>query len=366
MKRWTLLVVVALLVLSLACSFGQKSSTPEPAGGGGSAPATEAPQGGSGGGEATVAPSAGGDTEDGDEAALPTYTGDELEGLNSYRSTITFHAETDNGTVVEDGSITIEETRDPQAYHMVMSGMGNDPQDQVEMIAIGQDQWIKFGDEWMYAQAGEDETSEFGDVLFSPEEIFSDMAGNDYDYLGKETVNGVKTKHYRFQITADAAAAFAEMGSVEADTVDVWVANEHGLPEIPIKIVIVVKGEVGDNGEHGTATITMELSDVNANFTIEPPADAGANAFAGLPEYPNATDVSIFGSMFSFHTTDDVETVQAFYEKALTDAGWTKGEISEMEGMVMEDWTKDDQTLSLMITADEENGGSSVMLMTGE
>ncbi len=363
MKRWTLFIVIALLLLSLACSFGG-ASTPVPDNGGG----TQATQESSTNGGATAEPPSpsSGNAEDngGEEGGMPDISAEELKGLDSYRLSITFNATSDSGEVTEQGEILMEETRDPRAYRMVIKDLGNEGEE-MEVIVIGQDQWMRMGDSWIHSQIAPEDVDEFGNgLVLSPDDLLSEISTGDYEYVGKEKVNGVKTKHYRHEMSADEAAGIGDMASIESGVVDVWVADEHGIPEIPIKILITVKGEI-ENGVPGTATVDMEITDINANITIEPPADAGDGSIAGLPDYPNAQNLASFGDMISFQTDDDVETVQSFYEEALSQAGWSKGDSSVMEGLVMEDWTKDGQTLSLMITA-EESGGCSVLLTIGE
>ncbi len=360
MKRWTLLIVVALLVLSLACSFGKSEPTS-------STPATseatmESPaSGGNGSSQATTEPADGNGGETDDETP---FTEADLEGLDSYRSMMTYRTETEDGTVKDEGSIYIEETREPQAYHMVITDKGEDG-GTMEIIIVGQDQWINLDGEWMYSQASPDEMDDFGmGMIFTPDEIFSGAANGDYDYVGKEKINGIRTKHYRFDLDPAQAADFGDVTDMTEGQADVWVADEPNLPHFPVKLVIVTKGEIED-GVQGTATIEMEITDVNAPITIEPPADAAAGLPGDLPEYPNATDVAILGDMYSFQTGDDVATVQSFYEEALNNAGWTKSETTEMEGMVMQTWTKDNESIMLMISAADE-GGSSVIITAGE
>ena len=361
MKRWTLLIVIALLALSLACSFGKSkpvaNPTPE-------ATMENPASGGNGGSQATAEPSNGGQSEEnGGEETMPDFSTADLGGLNSYRATLTYRTEYEDGTI-EEGSIFVEETRDPQAYHMIITDNSEDG-GTMEMISIGQDQWINIDGEWMYSQVPPEEIEPFGGALIlDPEEIFTEVSKEDYEYVGKEKINGIQTKHYHFELDPADAAEMGDMSEAEEGTADIWIANESDLPEFPVKMLIVTKGKM-DDGTIATTTIEMEITDVNAPIKIEPPADAAAGLPGDLPEYPNATDVAMLGDIYSFHTDDDVATVQSFYEEALNDAGWEKTESTEMEGMVMQTWTKGDESIMVMISADEE-GGSSVILSKGE
>ncbi len=359
MKRLTLLIIAALLVLSLACSFG-KSTSPATPEGSSAAEATTGSEASGDNAEATAeSPETAEEEGPGDMEELPTLSSKDLEGLDSYRLTLSYRSEMEDGTT-EEGSIFIEETRDPQAYRMVIG----DQEESMEIIVIGKDQWMNLGGEWMYSQVSEEEMEPFGSgMIFDPDEFFSELTGEDYEYVGKEKINGIQTKHYHIHL--DQYADFGDLADVQKGEADIWVAAEHGLPEFPVKLVITVEGE-NEDGTMTTDTIQMEVTDINTPIKIEPPADAAAGLPGALPEYPNATDIAILGDMYSFHTDDDVATVQAFYEEALDDAGWTKSETTEMEGMVMQTWTKDNESIMLMISADEEQGGSSVIITAGE
>jgi hypothetical protein len=81
---------------------------------------------------------------------------------------------------------------------------------------------------------------------------------------------------------------------------------------------------------------------------------------------PDASNVMMMGAMSIFTCAGTVADTTTFYTDMLENAGWVAGDVTNLEEMMMGTWTKDGKTLSVTITADDESGGSSVMLSLGE
>lgn len=363
MRRWMWLLIGALLVVSLACSFLPFGKDDDDDAGVPGVVATvgavieeggvEKPE--SGGGD--EGPS---DDDDGDDGEVLSVDADALEQLESYRAVLTYHIESSDGTVEE---LRIEEsaTRDPAAEHYVMSSEDGD----VEMIQIGKDSWIRFGEDWMMSTSDEDVG--FGDMLSSGDDWISDVEDSDYEYLGRENINGIDTRHYRVEYDEGLLGGLLgeeeDMSDVESGTADVWIADERDLPKFAVKYEIVMTGTDEDNNDV-SLTMQQEIFDVNEPFTIEPPEGVGGMP-ADLPEYPGATDMMSMGTMTMFTVTDDVETVNAFYVNALESGGWTEDEDSMVSAEVASStWQKDGQTLSLLVSSGDD--GTSVMISIEE
>lgn len=349
MKRWMLLLVAALLVFSLACSvLGGGEETAEPGTSGEVGEGTPISQ-------ETEEPVA----DDDDDAAPPVMDENALEGLDSYRSTSHVLMEADDGTVEE---ITIEQDaiRDPFAQRMVMRSEGEEGPASIEVIQIGDTQWMNFGEgDWMQTQVDETE-SLLDDGLFSVDEFTSSAEDQDYEYLGKEQVNGVRTRHYRLNLDTLEMSALTGGSDVNEVSAEIWVAAESDLPEFTVRFVMEFQGEM-EEGKPGTMTFTQEVYDINVEFTIEPPEGASETGLPDdVPMYPDATEVTSFAGFVNFHTADDVDTVTAFYDDELQSAGWAKGG-SEF----FPTWEKDERTLQLTITAGDD-GGCDVMITFAE
>jgi len=352
MKRKLLLLVGILLILSLACSAlsfgGSDGPAEDPA-----ADVTtklEAEDD-----EAVQDELPAGDTEDVDDVddvedtddldEELTYDSDGLEQLDSYRATISYVMKKGDGTE-ESFSLEQAATRDPAAQHLTMSSADGD----VEYIQIEDQMWIRFGEEWMQGSADTADMDDgFGSMLSSSDDWISDVDEGDYEYLGKETVNGIKTKHYRVEYSEGWMGLLDEAdadGDIDSGVADVWIANESDLPEFIVRYRVELEGML--DGEEGSVTLAQDVTEINEDVTIEAPEGVAMGGLPeGVPVYPGATDVTSFGGMNTFTVPDDVETVSEFYTDALEDAGWEKGDDGfEMENMVSSTWSKDGEDIT--------------------
>jgi len=283
-----------------------------------------------------------------DEAADPGIDIDAVEGLDSYRTR--FSA----GWVPEEGeaeNITLEEahTRNPRAQRLVMGGMMEG--ESVEIVQIEDQSWMCSGGSCTQMQADpEDLAASFSDeALFDPDEMVSDA---DMKFVGRETVNGVRTRHYELDMTGMGAAYMAQ-GDVLDPKGEVWVADEPDLPRVTVRLALSWT-EVRD-GLTGEAGFTYEAYDINEPFTIEPPEAAGDSGLPDdVPAYPNAQETFSMEGMTSFETEDAVADVAEFYRDGLGAAGWTLESDDELGVMVQQEWTKEGRVLSLMVYENDD------------
>ncbi|HQE93194.1 MAG TPA: hypothetical protein PLH19_09705 [Anaerolineae bacterium] len=366
MKHRRMIVWIAmLLLLSLGCSLFGSKATEEPTAV--AQPTTEqqegkeTPEEQKATPEATAVPTA---ESAGEDEGFSVDT-DALEDLDSYRMQMTLSFTAEDGTV-EETSIEEEATRDPFAQHYTITSAGQS----LEFIRVGDTQWMNAGEDWMQTPVSEDEsTGEFGQFL-QLDQMFSDVDKDSYQYLGKETINGMNTRHYRLKEDAWNTAwdlTGEEEGTIEEGTMELWVVNENNLPQFAARLEIHAKGTFSEDRK-GELLITEEILDINAPITIEPPAEAeGMGLPEGLELCPDSSGLTVMGAMSFFTCPSTVEDTAKFYMEALENAGWeVDGEVSTDGGMVMGNWKKGEEALSLTISADEESGGSSVMITLGE
>ncbi|HOT91719.1 MAG TPA: hypothetical protein PLJ78_06915 [Anaerolineae bacterium] len=371
MRRQWVVWITVLFVLSLGCSLFSGKTTPTPAptaqptavqedkpqedkpqeDKGESPTATQAPA-------ATSAPAT---AEPEDEGTL-NIDPEALKDLNSYRMKMVWNFTAEDGTV-EEFNIEEEAIRDPLAQHYTM----NSAEGSMEFVLIGDTQWSRFGDEWMQTTAGEGESlGQFGQSLVQPDEMLSGANKDAFKYVGKETVKGLNTRHYQLKDNSWDAAWGFNVTDVEDARMDIWIVDEKNLPQVMTRFEMTVKGTFEDERK-GTLALTWEIFDFNVPFTIEPPAGAANIGLpAGLELCPNAADVTVMGKISMFTCPASVKDTATFYTEALDKAGWTAGDVTDMEGLLMGSWTKGDETLNLTITANEEKGGSNVMISIGE
>jgi len=357
-KRWLWLLVAAALAVSISCSLVSgaltptEGSTPVP---GEAAPVVEVED------EVEI------EVEDDD----PPPTLDDtklridpggLSRLDSYRAVLSWRMEGDDGTV-ESFSMEQEATRNPRAERSVVVSDG----ESFEMIQIEDQMWMGFGDEWVQSGAG-DEMDEFGSFLTTSDDWVSDLEEGDYEYLGQETVNGHRARHYRTERAGDFVMLFGDDAEtdddVESAVAEIWIADEAGLPEFMVRFVMEMTGTF--DGVPGTITMHQDVMDVNQPMMIEAP-EGGLEG--GLPDdlslYPGAADVTSFGGMtiYSVAGAVTVEDVHSFYEDALVAAGWEPSDESmAFEGVMMSTWQLGGEELTLTITSGDD-GGVDVMII---
>lgn len=287
---------------------------------------------------------------------------DAFASLQSYRTRAVWRTEKADGTV-EEMTIEAAATRNPAAQRLLIVS----EEGETELIQIEDQVWLRFGDEWIQTSSSEAEDVEDQFSSFLSEDWITDLneEANSVEFVGTETVNGLKTRHYRTEVKSAIAQllqAGNEEATFESGTADVWLADENSLPRFVVRSVVTLKAKTNEGTE--TVSWTQDVYDVNADIAIEPPESGPAGGLPeGVPLYPGATEVTTFGTMSTFVAPDDMETVVKFYEDALTDAGWVESAGGmHTEEMVSTAWSKDGQSLTLMVMPNED-GGTSVTLM---
>jgi len=339
-KRYIWAIGALLLLASLACSLGGIGGTTEPPAEG----TTEETA------EATEAPTEPPTTEEEE----PEVSADALTNLDSYRARITWQWTPEGGEpqvfVVEQ-----EETRDPPARRYVIS----QDEEAVEWVQIGDTAWTCFDGTCIQTQEDPEQLAdEFGVGLdVDPASYFEENK----EYVGKETINGISTRHYVLHLSPLEAMAFSE-GEVSDVKSEVWVSDEAGLPNFVVRFVLEWTGT--QDGEQGEGQYIYEVYDVNQPITIEPPEGAPSGLPEDIPAYPDAQDMAFMAGMITFSTPDEMSVVVEFYKDQMPAEGWTLTEENDLGTMVMQSWSKDSRTVSLMISSGDE--GTSVMITLEE
>ena len=370
MNKRIWLSITLLVLASLACSlFGQAEKAIEAGKEAATRVSEVATVVGEEGGVATLVPESSGEETEGeetggeegetegteaDEPAGPDIDEDALSGLESYR--VRFRAE----WKPEEGEpevMTFEEshTKDPAARRLTLEGMAGG--ESVEIVQIEDQTWMCTGGTCNQMQGDPEElASGFSDsAMFEPSDITDEENAK---FVGRETMNGVQTRHYTLDLTA-MEAAFLAQGDVSDVQGEAWIADEPDLPQYAARFQMSWTEE--RSGVEGQASFVYETYDVNAPFTIEPPEGA---AESGLPEdvppYPNGEQTFSMAGMASCESPDPVGDVADFYRDALAGEGWTLESDDVMEEMAQQVWNKGDRTLTLVVSS--EDGGSSVMI----
>jgi hypothetical protein len=362
MRRKLLALIAVLLVLTMACSFLKPKTGSET----GQPPSVGEDEGEQDEGRAkppSEDDTGGGDEGGGEDEGVSLESG-ALDQLDYYRSTLVMHYEKGDEPV-EETVIETAHIREPRAESLSMKT--ND--EGFDMIQIGDKMWLLFGDQWMQtsAEEGTAMAEGFSEFLIDPDQI-DDLQNSEYKMVGRENMNGIRTRHYQTKYTAPWMLAFtARSDEVDWDegTVNFWVSDERDLPEFIVKAEYDLTGKVDDLDAR--FTITQNITDINEPFTIEPPSD---EEVGGLPDdvplYPGAEEVTSMGGMTVFTSSDTVEDVADYYKDALESAGWENTEEMTIATMHTSSWEKDGQTLQLTISPGDNDEGASVMILTGE
>jgi hypothetical protein len=289
----------------------------------------------------------------GEDTSSPELDPDALSGLDSYRVRMTSQWTPPEGP----GEVmTIEQahTREPAAQRFVID-MGDDVR--TELVQIEDQAWYCSGGGCSQIQADpEDLASSFGDaMILDPADVTQDANAR---FVGRESLNGVQTRHYVLDVTDMQAAALAR-GEVANMKSDVWIADEPTLPSYTARFEMSWDETRG--GDAGKSEFSYDVYDVNSAFAIEPPEGAESSSLPeDVPLYPDREDVFTVEGMITFTSPDDVVTVADFYRDALPGQGWTSETDEEMGDMVSQEWQKEERRLALMVAPEDE--GSSVMI----
>lgn len=363
MKRTSLFILLTMLLgLSLACNFlsgGNQSPPPAPTAVSGSngeatapAPATntETPP-------TTPAPETNTETPPTAPPAENNGTSGEFQDVAAltvnYRLRIHV-AWQPEGQDAEVTDMLIERTIDPDAEHFLITS----PDGDFDTYRIGT-QYTMCSADGCFSMSD----SEASPMFESTDTTLPFISNPDADMkkIGTEKINGIKTTHYQIKFSA---AAIAELASGDVSNIqsEAWVAeNYQGFPSFVMRWT-ATWDEVRD-GVSGKSTVNYEVSDLGADFTIAPPDNSTTgNVPDDVPIYSNAQQSLSMGGMMVYTTTDDVQTVTDFYAQELPNQGWTLDSDGSMTGMTMQTWTKGDRSLQLLITLDESNNTTSIML----
>lgn len=397
MKRSLVILIAVLLAASLACNAfgGKKTETPSETQAPSEAATPEKPVSGESGQVAatTQEEQAAGTTEEEQQsettAEEQTSAGEEpessevgLEAINSYRSHKTWQVEYPDGSIEQ--VITDDEaTRDPNAYHSTIQVNKPDSNETWETIRVGDTMWTRINDEWMQNQIDSVNFEDNQTILYFMDysEYIKSGAFSDE---GKDTVNGIKTRKYRATSFDQGDFALAwiyaiqssysmvgNITGVENVSDEYWIADEEDLPAFIVRHVQEGKG-TDEGGQTLTFTDIFEVYDLNESITIEAPESlAGGWPPDDVPECDGGTVLSSVGmengGMMSVSCPGGFDDVAAFYQQALGTAGWTQAETNKpTDTMLVDTWTKDDRSMSLMVSLDTENVCSVTIIIENQ
>jgi hypothetical protein len=260
---------------------------------------------------------------------------------------------------------------------MVMSGFNQleeEAPDSMAIYAVDENMYMDLGGEWITSPRDPSELDSMSTIFQSPEDLADEL--EDYDRIGKETVNGIETIHYKYKGVSLFDDFFSDADLDIQDSVstlggDIWVAEDGGWV---VKMSYEMTGEdIPDDGS-GQGPIDLanlawvfEIYEIDTLDSIELPDNAPAAGDVGVPgfepgEFPIPDDTTVqggFGGIFMLESALSEEEVNAFYDDALVKLGWNK------EDGFMPTWSRDGTSFTLMVTPSDA-GGTSIMIMSEE
>ncbi len=285
-----------------------------------------------------------------------------LEGLTSYKSTFNMSFEgTENGQPKSSTFQSVEEyVKNPPAKRTTVTGLGAmagsatatpDENNTMQMIQVNGKDYIVMGTTCL--QQTSTNAVQATDT-FKPSNIIGDIRGA--QYVGDETVNGVPAKHYKTDVSSFTALGY---GSAQGDA---WVAQTG---DFVVKYTFQATGKdklLGNPNSEGTIKWTYELDNINQPLDIQPPANCGGAA-GDIPAMADAENQSSMGGISTYSSPSQLADVVAFYDKEMPANGWTEKEGGmSAAGISQKAYTKDNRTVTIMITTDQSSGKTTVLI----
>ncbi len=115
--------------------------------------------------------------------------------------------------------------------------------------------------------------------------------------------------------------------------------------------------------EEGNIIMTFDISEVNQPITIEPPAEAEAQAGGrdDIPMLPDAEVDFASGEFISYQTASSVADAADFYQDEMPKIGWTADEGNTVfDENALLHYTKGSESADVIIGSDEN--GTTVLI----
>ena len=188
-----------------------------------------------------------------------------LEALDSYRFITTFLFTGEEDGDVESGSIELTGAiMDSDHKHYIWRDL--EEGEQFEIIQLENQAWVYDEDGWEEVPSLVADAMSQAVLIFAPSIAWGGVFGGldtQSSYVGLEIVDGVSAHHYTS--TVQQWGGYWQ-GEVLDATGDVWIA-EAGYP---VRYDFTATG-IDEDGDRGSISWTMELTDVGEDIIIVPP-----------------------------------------------------------------------------------------------
>jgi hypothetical protein len=298
----------------------------------------------------------------------PTSASSGLSELKSYRSNLTVDFTGKRNGEVARGHIEAltEITRQPPARHDYFRIDGQIPQ---AKIPTGVSEFFQIGDQVYLKKAGDTLWSQFAAQNVSPAQVgffelerLITLPATVSTPPITETLNGLSTQHYRFSETdlTDPHVVFEQTQG------EVWIATPGRYVvqyALSTTLRVIIPPPQAHLLDHGQLTLRYALTDVDADFTVTPPANIPTNnTLSNLPHLPDAEIVSVFPSLVEYTSATSPISATQFYQDELAGLEWTEDTVAIFNEKSRLTFSKERQTLTIIITSVDDRQKIKVVL----
>ncbi|MBN1217396.1 MAG: hypothetical protein JXM69_00590 [Anaerolineae bacterium] len=292
-----------------------------------------------------------------------------LDELNSYRTQITVEVagQRNGDDVVGHLEAATEVTHRPTALHQILRIDGHLPQTR---IPGGISEFYRLDDQVYLKKAGDTLWSQFT----APDPSPGQFGFFELEHLGAlplavftppltETLNGFDVRHFHFTETDLNHPNFI-FNQAQGE---VWLADPGDLVVqyiISTTLRVTVPDPTAHLFEQGQLILHYTLTDVNADFTISPPADAvpTTNILSNLPRLPDATIISAFPNLVEYVSATSAISATQFYQQELAAREWNAEDVTLFQEKAHLTYTKEGQRLTLIITPTDDAQKTKIVL----
>lgn len=185
-----------------------------------------------------------------------------LRSLTSYRyeTVITYSGTGESGTLTVRGEYSA-----PDSHHITIIDSENGTR--TEFIKIGDSFWM-YNDSVGWTEIPAEAAAAMSQTMssFALEFVWGGLVEGveeEVEYMGRETVNGVRTLHYSVSDTSWQEETELEVGEARGD---IWIADEGYV----VRFVFTASG-TDEEGNTGSVEWRTEVTEVNSPVDISPP-----------------------------------------------------------------------------------------------
>ena len=278
------------------------------------------------------------------------------ESLDSYRAKVRleFTGTLEGQSVSGQVEALDKVIKEPPARHLYLNLTGDIPRSLPggvsEVFQVEDDLYFKKMGEAVWSQISAQERAIDRLNLFEPERL---LVIPDTVSLPPqpEILNGQEVEHYRFSELDLSAPAI----TFEKAQGDLWLTTPDNIL-VQYTLSATLKMPLADPTirlfEEGQLTLSYALNDIDnpLDITLPETIKSETNALASLPQLPDARIITAFPSLLEYTSAISAISATLFYREQLTDLEWSEDNATIFNEKASLTFSKDDQTLSLIIT----------------